>query len=96
MSTLDQRVTDLVLQYAPTPPRTPLVATLSLRRDLSIDSLSLVSLTLRLGDELNVDLIERGVDLSHLDTVGDLIALAHSLFADKGGDHEREPSAARG
>jgi acyl carrier protein len=93
MSDLDRRIADLVLSYAQTPPLAPLSASLSLRRDLSIDSLSLVSLTLRLGDELHVDLVERGLDLSRLDTVGDLIALARSLHTEEGGDHGR-PTAA--
>lgn len=94
MSDLDRRIAELVLSYADRAPTAPLSASLSLRRDLSIDSLSLVALTLRLGDELHVDLVERGIDLSRLDTVGDLFALARSLHPEEGGDHE-EPAATR-
>jgi acyl carrier protein len=93
MDPLFDRITDLVLQYAQTPPPA-LLPSLSLRRDLAIDSLSLVSLTLRLGDLLNVDLVERGLDLSRLDTVGDLLALANSLQTK--GEAHGEPTAARG
>jgi acyl carrier protein len=92
MSTLDARIADLVLSYAQTPAATPLSPALSLRRDLAIDSLSLVSLTLRLGDELKVDLLERGLDLSRLDTVGDLYSLARSLHPTEGEEHGK-PSA---
>jgi acyl carrier protein len=87
------RVCALVLQYAQTTPDLPMSPSLSLRRDLSIDSLSLVSLTLRIGDEVGVDLIEAGVDLGRLDTVGDLVALFQTLQT---GGHHGEPTAARG
>ena len=76
---VEQRVSSLVLEYAQAPSIAPVAATMSLRRDLSIDSLSLVSLVLRLGEELGVDLVERGIELRGLDTVGDLVALGHSL-----------------
>lgn len=89
MSDLERRIAELVLSYSDRAPAAPVSASLSLRRDLSIDSLSLVALTLRLGDELQVDLVERGLDLSRLDTVGDLFALARSLHPEKGGDHEK-------
>lgn len=84
-SRFEARVTELVLEYAQTPAPLPLAPTLSLRRDLSVDSLSLVALTLRLGDELEVDLTERGIDLSRLDTVGDLLSLGRLITA-KGED----------
>ena len=87
------RVCALVLQYATTTPDLPMAPSLSLRGDLSIDSLTLVSLTLRLGDEAGIDLIEAGVDLGRLETVGDLVALFQTLQT--GGSHG-EPTAARG
>ncbi len=93
---MDALVESLVLQFALTTPPTPLSPSLSLRRDLSIDSLSLVSLALRLGDELHVDLVERGVDLGRLDTVGDLVELARSLHPTAAGGDHGEPSLARG
>jgi acyl carrier protein len=95
-SIFEARIAQLVLEYAQTPPGTPGLAldpALSLRRELSIDSLSLVSLALRLGEELAVDLVELGLDLSRLETVGDLIALGRSL-KDKGEDQHGRPSAA--
>jgi acyl carrier protein len=76
---LEERIIRLVLEYAQTPPSGPVLPRMSLRRDLSVDSLSLVSLTLRLGDELAVDLVQHELDLSRLDTVGDLIALGRSV-----------------
>jgi acyl carrier protein len=79
METLETLLTRLVLEYAQAIPATPLPPTLSLRRDLAIDSLSLVSLALRVGDELGVDLPSLGIELGGLQTVGDLFALARSL-----------------
>jgi acyl carrier protein len=84
---LEQRIATLVLEYAQTPAAPPLAATMSLRSDLSIDSLSMVSLVLRLGDVLGVDLVESGQDVGRLETVGDLLALGHSLMA-KGAAHD--------
>lgn len=85
--TLERRILDLVAQYAQTPPDGPIGPALSLRRDLSIDSLSLVALTLRLGDELELDLLNAGFDLGRLDTVGDLIAFGRAVGGeeDEGG-----------
>jgi acyl carrier protein len=86
MQTLEARLGALVKEYA-LAAVPALVPTLSLRRDLAIDSLSLVSLALRVGDELGVDLVERGVDLARLDTIGDLFALGRSLL-EQGEDHD--------
>lgn len=78
--TISERVTRLLLDYAPAPPcERPLPAGLSLRRDLAIESLSLVALMLRLGDELGADIVESGIDLGRLDTVADLLAVARRL-----------------
>jgi acyl carrier protein len=76
---VDARVTALVLEYAQTPPTGPLDPRASLRRDLGVDSLSLVSVAVALGDELGIDLVEWGADLSKLETLGDLVALGHEL-----------------
>ena len=57
----------------------PLDARLSLRDDLAIESLSLVSLTLRIGDEMGVDVMEVGVELGAVKTVGDLVRVARTL-----------------
>jgi acyl carrier protein len=72
----------LVLEYAQSVPKgRPLHAGLSLRDDLAIESLSLVSLTLRLGDELGIDITEAGVelDLGEVKTLGDLVRVAQTL-----------------
>jgi len=78
--TLEACVERLVLEYAQSaPPERPLHSGLSLRNDLAIESLSLVSLTLRLGGELGVDIVEQGVELGRLSTVGDLLDVARTL-----------------
>jgi acyl carrier protein len=78
--TLEACVERLVLEYAQSvPPGRPLDAKLSLRNDLSIESLSLVSLALRLGSELGVDIVEQGLELRDLKTLGDLIAVGRTL-----------------
>ena len=73
-------VTRLVLEYAQNVPAgRPLAAGLSLRNDLAIESLSLVSLALRLGDEFGVDVAELGLDLGPVKTLGDLVNIGHNL-----------------
>jgi len=77
---LEACVERLVLEYAQSvPAERPLPFGLSLRNDLAIESLSLVSLALRLGGELGVDIVEQGVELGKLSTVGDLIEVARTL-----------------
>ncbi len=77
---LETWVERLVLEYAQSvPPERPLRASLSLRNDLAIESLSLVSLALRLGTELGVDIVEEGVELGKLSTLGDLLDVARTL-----------------
>jgi acyl carrier protein len=78
--TLEACVERLVLEYAQSvPAELPLGSQLSLRNDLAIESLSLVSLALRLGGELGVDIVEQGVELGKLSTVGDLLDVARTL-----------------
>ena len=78
--TLEACVERLVLEYAQSVPATrPLDARLSLQNDLAIESLSLVSLALRLGGELGVDIVEQGVELGNLRTLGDLLNVARTL-----------------
>jgi hypothetical protein len=78
--TLEARVERLVLEYAQSIPKgRPLDARLSLKDDLAIESLSLVSLTLRLGDELGVDVVDIGLELGNLSTFGDLLGVAQQL-----------------
>jgi acyl carrier protein len=77
---LEACVERLVLEYAQSAPaELPLERRLSLRNDLAIESLSLVSLALRLGGELGVDIVEQGVELGKLSTVGDLFDVARTL-----------------
>jgi acyl carrier protein len=77
---LEDLVERLVLEYAQSPaPARPVDRGLSLRNDLVIESLSLVSLTLRLGDELGVDLVEVGFELGEVKTVGDLVTMARAI-----------------
>lgn len=73
-------VTRLLHEYAPAlPDARPLPPALSLRRDLGLESLALVSVMVRLGDELSADLSEMGFDLGGIDTVADLIDVAQTL-----------------
>lgn len=78
---LEGWVAGLLAEYAQRPPGNPPDAALSLRDDLAIESLSLVSLVVRLGDELGVDAAEESLELQGLATVGDLLALARRLAA---------------
>jgi len=78
--TMEDRVTRLLLDHAQTSPaERPLPSALSLRKDLAVESLSLVAITLRLGEELGVDVLESGIELGGIETVGDLITIAHQL-----------------
>jgi acyl carrier protein len=78
--TAEARGERLVLEYAQSVPAgRPLDDRLRLRDDLAIESLSLVSLTLRLGDEFGVDVMEVDVELGNVKTLGDLVQVAHTL-----------------
>jgi acyl carrier protein len=77
---IEERIHRLVLEYAQrVPAHHALDPRLSLRGDLEIESLSLVSVAIRLGEEFGVDLTESGIDLGRLETVGDLVAMGHEL-----------------
>ena len=78
---LEQRVTRLVTEYAQTQPPgpPPLDPKLTLRGDLAIDSLALVSLAIRLGEEFGVDIVESGMEFGQLQTVEDLTEIARKL-----------------
>ena len=78
------RVERLVREYAQGVPATrSLDGRLSLRNDLAIESLSLVSLTLRLGDELGVDVVEMGLELGDVKTLSDLVEIAQTISRSK-------------
>jgi acyl carrier protein len=77
---MKERVQRLVHEYAQNlPAGRSLGPELSLRKDLAVESLSLVSLTIRLGDELGVDVVELDVNIGPIETIGDLIALGQRL-----------------
>ncbi len=79
--TTEARVERLVLEYAQKVPEVqPLDANLSLQDDLAIESLSLVSLALRLGTEFGLDIVELDVDLGRLKTFGDVVNMARTLL----------------
>lgn len=81
---VESKITELVLEYALHPPaERPLGPGLSLRDDIGLDSFSLVSLMLRLGEEFNVDLAEEstrlGINLGEIATFGDLVRLGQAF-----------------
>jgi len=81
---VDTMITDLVLEYAlHAPAERPLKPELSLRDEIGLDSFSLVSVMLRLGEELKVDLAEEsaklGIDLQQISTFGDLLRLGRAF-----------------
>ena len=77
---MEDRVTRLLLEHARNvPEQRPFPPALSLRQDLAIESLSLVAVALRLGDELEVDVIDSGIELGDVKTVGDLLTIARGL-----------------
>jgi len=78
--TMESRVERLVLEYAQAVPKgRPLEARISLQDDLAIESLSLVSLALRLGDEFGVDVVNMDIELGAVKTFGDLMKVAWTL-----------------
>jgi len=78
--TMEERITRLLLDHAQNVPQErPFPLGLSIRKDLAVESLSLVTVTLNLGEELGVDVVEAGIELGGLDTVGDLVAIGRGL-----------------
>jgi acyl carrier protein len=83
-SGVEMMITDLVLEYAlNAPPERPLRSELSLKDEIGLDSFSLVSVMLRLGEALNVDLAEEssrmGIDLQQISTFGDLVRIGRTF-----------------
>jgi acyl carrier protein len=79
VSTLDW-VATVLAEYAPVmPANRPLPEGFSLRQDLALDSLALVSVLIRLGNDFGVDVDDQEFDLAGLETVGDLADLADQL-----------------
>jgi acyl carrier protein len=82
METMAERVTRLLLQYVQSGDFVgQLSPRLSIRDELGVESLSLVSVLVELGAELEVDVAESGVELSRIQTVGDLIGIGDHLLA---------------
>lgn len=82
--TSETRVTRLVLEYCVrAPDGRPLDAGLVLKEQLGLESMSLVSLLVRMGDELGIDIAERELELGKIKTVGDLVRVAQMLSATK-------------
>jgi hypothetical protein len=79
---MEERITRLLLNHAQrVPSQRPLPLGLSIRADLAIESLSLVSVLVDLGAELETDIVEAGIELGRIETVGDLIAVGNQLAA---------------
>jgi acyl carrier protein len=81
---VESKITNLVLEYAlHAPAERPLRPEFSLRDEIGLDSFSLVSLMLRLGEEFNIDLAEEsarlGIDLGAISTFGDLVRLGQAF-----------------
>jgi acyl carrier protein len=90
-ASVEHKITGLVLEYAlQAPEERPLRPEYSLRDEIGLDSFALVSLMLRLGEELNVDLAEEsgrlGIDLQQIVTFGDLVRMAKTLSTVKAPD----------
>lgn len=79
ISSID-RVASVLAEYvAVMPANRPLPAALSLRQDLALESLALVSVLIRLGNEFGIDIGDQEFDLASLETVGDLADLVEKL-----------------
>jgi len=81
---IEECMNEIVKEFAQIPMCTnPLKHTLSLRNDLGIESLSLISVILRLGEALQIDIGESGLQLHSVETFADLLALGKSLQISK-------------
>ena len=81
---LEDRVSEILIEYARTAPKTvPLTSEVSLRDDLAIESLSLVSVVLRFEDDFGLEIVDSAPDLNSLRTVGDVVNLVRTLLDTK-------------
>jgi hypothetical protein len=85
---VDQYVERLVREYAQSVPAGALARTVSLKDELAIESLALVSIAVRLAGDFGVDVTDFGLELGSLKTFGDLVEVAQTL--------ERQTKAAVG
>jgi acyl carrier protein len=82
MDDLEERILTLIAQGTKvTPKPATITPDLNLRSDLGFDSLGLVSLLTRFGEEIDVEPDELVETLAEakLDTVADLLTIAHGL-----------------
>ena len=76
----NDRVAGVLAEYVPEMPAArPLPDGLLLRQDLELESLALVSVLIRLGEDFGIDMADQEFDLANLETVGDLVALTDKL-----------------
>jgi acyl carrier protein len=74
------RLESVLADYVPVmPTNRPLDEGLSLRQDLAVDSLALVSILIRIGDDFGIDMADQEFDLAGLETVGDLHHLLQQI-----------------
>ena len=74
------RLANVLAEYVPVmPTNRPLAEELSLRQDLALDSLALVSVLVRLGDDFGTDVADHDFELAGIETVGDLHDLLKQL-----------------
>ncbi|HEU4733890.1 MAG TPA: phosphopantetheine-binding protein [Kofleriaceae bacterium] len=77
----DERVLQLIRNTCPRPVELgALRPELMLRHDLGIDSIALVTVMFQFEQEFGVDLVAMEVDLSGIETVGDLLSKAREVL----------------
>jgi acyl carrier protein len=69
----------ILADYCDLSSNVPLNLSLSIRNDLAIDSLTFVSILLRLEDVLETDLLESGIELHRIETIGDLVRIGRTV-----------------
>ena len=77
---IENRISAMLAEFAQATSQTiPYDSSLLLRDSLGVESLALVSVILRMGDEFEVDITDSAMELNSITTVGDLYSLAHKL-----------------
>lgn len=78
--TIENKISTILAEFAQSSTQNlPYDAALSIRDTLGIESLALVSVILRIGDEFQVDVMDSAMELNSIATVGDLYVLALKL-----------------
>lgn len=79
-STLDPTIVLLIREVLPRRlHRTPLLESMSLRGDLGIDSIGLMSLAFRLEEEFRINLMEHTDEVANVQTIADVERLIHHI-----------------